>query len=341
MHDEGRILGRSHGDSERLFPHKTNAYAAATSEVYVNGKALKIWEFQQLETLSNPVLRQRALTIRDAVGEAACPPVPSGQSAELIRWILHMQAEVASQKFESGIPKPGRGCAVPAPFLQEAQERPIAATRPLSPRRPAAPFGPRTYESDHKPKRDHYRDLKDQSNEFADAEHHINLGIQSRRPGGEGKKHITPSTNMVNLGMSTADAQGIQTMKANGEGRKYLSCKDTLAEHLYDMESPAPPARRNPPEPEKHVSHTRMDAYGVGAPSVEPSIGGERRRHQPPPDNMVGVGTSGNTEDPKTAGRRHLDCFAGSKATFKAEHDDYRANWKKDPSRLKGASLII
>lgn len=63
--------------------------------------------FCKRQTLNQSALRKRALAgasasldpsaygpeaIRDAVGEAKCPPLPSGRTDDLTRWILRMQA---------------------------------------------------------------------------------------------------------------------------------------------------------------------------------------------------------------------------------------------------------
>jgi len=352
MLQERKVLGQNHGDSDRIFPRKTNAYAAASSEVVVNGKALKMWEFGQLEALSNPVLRQRAMTIRDAVGEAKCPPIPSAQASEMIRWILHMQGQLSSPQLEAGHPKqPGRGLAVPAPFLQESQERPIAPERPVSPRRNALPFGPRTADHQQVSKRDSYHDLKMENREFADVDHHLQLGIQSMRIGGEGRKHIEHPTSMVNMGLSAAEHRGVQTMKEGGEGRRYHRCHDNVAEQKYELQAndlEPPIAEQRPiPEPEKHVSHHRMAGPGTSDPASGHQecgqrceyIGHHRRKHGPPPDHMLGVGVSSHSEDPKN--RRHHDSFHGARASHDDKHDGYNATWKKDPSRLKGSCLRI
>eukprot|EP00929_Paragymnodinium_shiwhaense_P041714 TRINITY_DN21659_c0_g1_i1.p1 TRINITY_DN21659_c0_g1~~TRINITY_DN21659_c0_g1_i1.p1 ORF type:complete len:380 (-),score=61.89 TRINITY_DN21659_c0_g1_i1:88-1170(-) len=346
-----RILGRGYGDADRLFPRFTSAAAACTNELQRDGKTLKLWEYAQLETLSANILRQRCMTIRDFVGVDNCPPMPSSQAQDMIRWILHMQGELTDQRVEVGRPKPGRGNTVPAHFLQESQDRPITRQRVESPRHPHAPFGPRTAPTDHVAKRDSYWDLKESAKEFAEAEHHMRKGITTQRPGGEGRRHIQPESKMMYAGVSNVDAVGIATLRDSGEGRRYLGCSDSLGDQLKEsealnrglLERPGPPAPMA--HPEMHVSHTVMETVGVAAPAREPDVGGERRRHYRLEDHMEGQGTSkmannGHVEDPRK-GRRHLDSFSGARYNNSDKHDNYNAAWRKDPSRLHGSSLII
>merc|ERR1719163_1583503 len=112
------ILGRGEKDHERLFPKYTQAQAACTGEVEINGKILKIWEFSQLETLKVAILRQRAMAIRDAIGEASCPPMPSQQASDMIRWILHMQATLVDQELPLRR-NPMQGSGPSMSFIQE------------------------------------------------------------------------------------------------------------------------------------------------------------------------------------------------------------------------------
>jgi len=285
--------------------------------------------------LSTAVLRQRAIVIRDALGQADCPPLPSGQTQDMIHWILHMQEKLTNNR--PSVARKGHG--VPPTFVQETEGRPIAMKREPSPRSRPAPFGPRVG-SDLDAARDHYDDLLMQRNEFKEAPVH---GIQTMRVGGEGKKHIFPQDNFENSGVSKAQPRGIQTMKNTPEGRRYLQCKDHLSWELHGGgEEPPATASRVRPENTPHVSRDQMASPGVSGPRAEPHIGGERRKHLDPGAHMVSPGVCDVPEAPRPPGRRHLDKFSGgSRNNFGGSHSSYSANWKQDPSKLQGASLII
>jgi hypothetical protein len=242
---DDRLLGGNEDDHERLFPKYTTAQAAATGEVTVNGKTLKIWEFSQLETLKPAVLRQRVMAIRDAVGQDSCPPMPSAQAQDMVRWILHMQAELTN--VEPQVKRNAMQGSGPSPsFLQESQNRPIQKERAASPSAQNLPFGLRKDVPTMDATRDHYDDLLQRKNEFAEVQPR---GIATMRVGGEGRRHITPKDNMLNEGVSSAYPAGIETLKSQGEGRKYLTCQDHLMEQQKEQEAMqrgVPPAANRP-----------------------------------------------------------------------------------------------
>mmetsp|Transcript_10734 Transcript_10734/g.30292 ORF Transcript_10734/g.30292 Transcript_10734/m.30292 type:complete len:375 (-) Transcript_10734:30-1154(-) len=341
--DEGAIFGRRDGDAEKLFPRYTHAAAATTGEVEVNGKVLKIWTYQQLEALNQKVLKDRALAIRDAIGEGRCPPIPSIQAQDLIRWILHMQSELTERKppvgrMAAGGYGNGTGHVVPPSFAQDTKDRPITEDRQPGRRVEHAPFGPRSFHGQEVGK-DRYVDLKLQRNDFAEAP---NLGIQSGRPGGEGRRHLPTPHNMASCGVSTAPPKV-------GEGRRYLSCDDHLMEQKHGVEAPhaprleVPGSPRASAEPVRHVSESHMSGPGVSSPPSEQHVTGQRRRHIATPDRMVNQGTSAPEEADaaRGAGRKYLDSFAGSRSRYGDSHDTYQSTWKKDPSRLLGTSLLV
>jgi len=345
--DKEAIFGRQPGDSESLFPRFTSSSAASTGQATVNGKTIHLWTYGQLETLKAPVLRQRAAAIRDAVGEANCPPMPSAQPQDLVRWILHMQSEITQDHPETGRTGHGSGNVVPTSFAQDAKERPISMNGYDSPQKPHVPFGPGRRQ-DHAATRDNYHDLKHQRNDFAEDK---NEGIVSRRHGGEGRRHLHPETNMVSFGVSSVEKP------LGGEGRRYLGCSDHLMEQKQELvRDPTaggpsmgggggsrPGTARGSDAPAAHVSNCHFERPGVPHEGHEAPIGGERRRHvqQQSDSRMLNVGTADPGHDEsRIGGRKKLDCFAGSKFSQSHEHGGYQSNWKKDPSRLKGTSLI-
>mmetsp|Transcript_48056 Transcript_48056/g.153370 ORF Transcript_48056/g.153370 Transcript_48056/m.153370 type:complete len:369 (-) Transcript_48056:126-1232(-) len=344
--EDEQIMGRQHGDSEKLFPRYTHASAAVTQEVTIGGRVLKLWTFQQLETLSRAVLRDRALDIRGVLGEAQCPPVPSGQREDFIRWILHMQSELAEAEGRSGgrAGARGQGHRVPAAFEQDTKERPITMEGYMTARSEPLPFGPKQGPR-HDATRDHFADLKHQRNDFKEAP---KLGIQTMRPGGEGRRHLPTQHNMVSCGVSAAEPRGIQTLKPTGEGRRYLACDDHLMEQKKELEAieqggyaPPPPMRAGA-DAGPHVSDTHMCALGVADPPREAPVAGDRRRHLHAADRMVNHGTSAPDREVEPRGRKYADGFAGPGATsFGDVHGTYETSWKKDPSRLQGRSLIV
>jgi len=347
---DDKILGRGENDHERLFPKYTTAQAASRGEVIVNGKTLKIWDFSQLETLKPAILRSRAMALRDAVGEANCPPMPSAQASDMIRWILHMQSLLAEEA-------PGchrnamQGSGPPPCFIQESQGRPILDKRPESPERKNLPFGPRKIVGDMETLRDHYSDILGKKKEFAESTPH---GIATLRVGGEGRRHIFPKDNMVSDGVSTADPVGVESMKDQGEGRKYLNQRDHMFEQQWELEGVE---RGVPPQvnrPRQGPESQRRGGQGMGRilnqddpnfalnddPIVERPIGGERKKHTTPEDHMLNNGIADAVEVSNGYGRKHVDNFAGH-TKLSGTQAGYKATWKQDPSRLLGTSLII
>lgn len=367
--EETKILGRNAGDHERLFPKFTTAEPSCTGEVEVNGKKLIIWEFSQLEALKPAVLRHRAMAIRDAVGEVNCPPMPSMQTSDLTRWIIHMQNELTQKDMQvtrsgfsrSGIP----GAGVPPTFKQEHEGRPILPERVASPRSKPAPFGPRKIDDDHgmEATRDHYNDLLEQKKEFTNA--HVQ-GLSTLRVGGEGRKKINHRSNMECSGVSNANPKGIQSMKDTGEGRRYIRPTDNVGDQKREAEdiergrasqvqfSQGIQSGRMGGEGRRQITatdHLFSDSGGYPDRSTvptsldpEPHIGGERKRHMNPGDHMLNHGTAADIENPHgIGGRRHLSSYGGmpSNGSVGGVHDQYRTSWKKDNSRLKGASMIV
>lgn len=335
---QGEIMGRKDGDSQRLFPRFTHASAAATDEVEMNGRALKLWSFSQLETLNSSALRQRAMAIKDILPEGECPPLPSGHCQDLVRWILHMQERItgdAAQEGRSG--GYGNGHLVPPSFAQDTKERPVASRR--SNPGETIPFGARPGPQDMDAQRDHYRDLKLQQNEFKEAKQH---GIESGREGGEGRKHIFPKQNMVCAGMSAAEPQGIETLRNTPEGRRYIPATDNIRDNM-EVAWQQPPIRTAVGGPSHHVGESHLDRADLGCVNNEEMpIGGERRRHANiPEDHFVGQATFQVPEAPNP--RRYLDGF--QKTTLQSSHagsqGSYQSTWKKNPTKLLGSSMIV
>eukprot|EP00928_Gymnodinium_smaydae_P089094 TRINITY_DN73096_c0_g1_i1.p1 TRINITY_DN73096_c0_g1~~TRINITY_DN73096_c0_g1_i1.p1 ORF type:complete len:345 (-),score=44.31 TRINITY_DN73096_c0_g1_i1:122-1156(-) len=341
--DSQEILGRSHGDADKLFPRYTVASAATTGEVEVNGKVLHLWEYAQLEPLSTVILRKRATALRDAIGANNCPPIPCGHSQNLIRYILEMQAQVTNQSLEVGPSKIGSGSNVPVHFMHETKGM-ASGGYPDASKAKAAPFGPRTADHEHRGKRDSFRDLIEHKKEFEDPEPHMNLGIETLRPGGEGRKHFQEDKNIEGCSITPSPKN-----TAVG-GRKYLGCKDSVSEHRAQLDAAAKGLAPHPTEPirrlaggppDKHVSNTKMAQMGIAEPEFEPHIGGERKRHIDQQHHMLHIGTSNQVKEPNSNGRRHLEAFGGPRQNHSDAHASYRASWRKDPSRLHGTSLII
>jgi len=331
----GDIMGRQVGDAERLFPRHTHASAATTGEVEVNGKVLKLWTFSQLETLSSGSLRQRAMAIKDFLGEGQCPPMPSGHCQDLVRWILHMQEQITAEGQREGRSGGyGNGHCVPPSFAQDSKERPIDAAAPAAER---APLSSRQKNPDVTADRDHYDDLKHRRNEFKED---ANCGIISGRAGGEGRRHIFPKQNMVHAGLSSAEPQGIQTLRETQEGRRYIAPEDHIRDEkqMDAVQNAARGARTAVGGPSHHVSENHM-AYQGCTDQDDAPIGGERRRHANiPQDHIVGCGMADGVE--AVHGRKYLDGFHKSDA-HRGRQDVYQSSWKKQPSKLLGSSMIV
>lgn len=323
------IPGRREGDAEKLFPKYSHAAAAVTGEVLIGGKPLKLWTTAQLETLSAPILRQRAIAIRDVVGEAQCPPMPSGRPAEMVRWIMQMQSELTNEAPQHGQAGYGAGHSVLQPFTTQNAERPDTAFRaPPSPLQPASRHG-----ADLTATREQFHNQQ----EYEQGPAH---GVSSGPPD-RAKKHILPKNNMDAAGISTIGEVGIGSLRAGGEGRRYFRPEDHIMAQKQQMVQGYPstasrPAR--PTSPGKHVSDSSLTSPGViHDEAVEAPIMGDRRRRVERPDTITGA----VQQDPR--GRKYLDCFAGARPQFKSpeEGQSYQSTWKKDPVKLKGSSLII
>lgn len=347
--DAEKIFGRGESDHERLFPKYTVAQAASTGEVIVNGKTLKIWEFSQLESLKLAILKQRALAIRDVVGQDNCPPMPSLQHTDMIHWILHMQAELTGAAPEALRRNAMQGSGPSPSFQQETKGRPIEKERPASPPRANLPFGRKAVD-ELDATRDHYSDLLERRKEFKEPQLR---GIATMRVGGEGRRHIFPEDHMVNNGVSAAYPQGIESLKEH-EGRRYLSCKDHLLEQQRELEAMqrgVPPILNRPRQGPESI---RYGGKGMAtilhcddpknplntAPISELPIGGDRKRHINPEDHMLNNGVADAVEGAIGHGKVHVDTFAGH-TQYGATQQPYRPSWKQDPSRLMGSSLII
>eukprot|EP00931_Biecheleriopsis_adriatica_P008349 TRINITY_DN109550_c0_g1_i1.p1 TRINITY_DN109550_c0_g1~~TRINITY_DN109550_c0_g1_i1.p1 ORF type:complete len:364 (-),score=86.06 TRINITY_DN109550_c0_g1_i1:104-1195(-) len=339
----GEIMGRQDGDSEKFFPKFSHASAVTAKEVTVNGKVINIWSFSQLESLSAAALRQRAMAIKDAVGEANCPPLPSGRCDDLTRWILQMQEELTNDRQKEGRSGGyGTGHYVPKSFAQETKE--MSQQREAQPPVPPGSRQPPPLDA----MRDHFQDLKYHQNEFKEAP---NLGIQSLRVGGEGKKHLFPKQNMVASGVSAAEPQGIETLKDQPEGRRYIACPDSIMQQRQENEEhqragyaissrpqATPGVRTAAGGPTRHVSENHFAHFGC-TDAEEAPIGGERRRHANiPQDHFVSHGTFDSSQDP--SGRKYLDGFDKTGA-HAGRQENYRSSWKKNPNRLLGSSMII
>ncbi|CAE7674153.1 Ovca2 [Symbiodinium microadriaticum] len=312
---EGEILGRQDGDARKLFPTYTHASPAATGEVSINGKVLQLWTFSQLETLNQSALRKRALAIRDAIGEAACPSLPSGRCDDLTRWILQMQEQLTNEKPEQGRSGGyGTGHFVPRSFAQETK---ALASHKCS-----------SVAEEVNACRDNYKDLKMQQNDFKEDPR---LGIQTGRAGGEGKRHLFPKQNMVTHGVSAAEPQGIASLRPTPEGRRYIPTVDNLMEQKRENEAreralmaggaagPAPVNR-----PANHISEDHMAHFGC-TNEDEPSLGGRRHANKPR-DHFIGAGTWETTE--AVHGKKYIDGYQ-KMDNHAGRQDTYRTTWRK------------
>jgi len=138
--------------------------------------------------------------------------------------------------------------------------------------------------------RDHYQDLLMRQKEFQEVP---NLGLESMRPGGEGRRHLVPKEHMAVTGVSNVEAVGIESLKTGGEGRRHFTPQDHLMEQQREMEAlaqrPASAGPVTPHVPENHVSRSHLTYQGIaGDEVVEAPIGGERRRHADVVDHMQG-----------------------------------------------------
>lgn len=367
--EDPRHLGQTEGDHARIFPTSTVASAASSGEVQVNGRVVRIWEFSQLETLAVPILRQRAMAIKDAIGDG-CPPLPSAQRNDLIRWILHMQEKLTHRDVGVG----RQGSNVPNSFKQDHMDRPIQDHLQQGRKSEQAPFGPRSIRG-AMPQRNNYGDLLAQKGEFADVPA---MGLQSMRAGGEGRRVLRPQDSMIAQGVSGVDNHGVQTLKPGSEGRKYLMCDDNIGaqkreqqaildgEKQFEAYDPAAEfcgtsgsgLLRSGGEGMRHIGCKDTMAQIVGGFQDEPGMGAYqepynagncRRKNIPTHDHMINHGTG---DDPKVASfgpsgsgarpvRQQMGSFNGAVQNFKGTDNTYSRSWKKDPSRLQGTSLII
>jgi hypothetical protein len=340
--EEGqRILGRGEHDHAGIFPRFTTASAACAGEVQVNGRSIKIWEFTQLEGLAVPILRQRAMAIKDALGNA-CPPLPSSQRQQLIQWILHMQGQLTQKQAPVG--RQG----VPKSFDFDSQKHPIQQSLERRDKDKAqdVPFGPRFHDTSQlaHPGRDRLGDLLAQRNEFEGVPA---IGLQSMRNGGEGRRSLKPQDNMDAMGLSNSTVQGIQSLKGTGEGRRFIAPEDHVASQKRDMEAEYRGdvvVQRPPPAPATGMKHIltpdHVDFAGESLPLVEPNIGETRRKHISPTDHMVGHGIAHDPAARNRPLRKQMQTFSGAKASFSGTHGQYEAGWKSNPSRLHGTSML-
>mmetsp|Transcript_62209 Transcript_62209/g.100668 ORF Transcript_62209/g.100668 Transcript_62209/m.100668 type:complete len:361 (-) Transcript_62209:65-1147(-) len=334
------IMGRKEGDAQRLFPIFTHASAATTKEVTINGKVLKLWTFSQLESLNAAALRQRAMDIRDVCGEAGCPPIPSGRTQDLTRWILHMQEQL-SQEPQQPIGRSGgygTGHFVPPSFAQDHKDRPIGMDRPAPQQQ--IPFGNRPVPADLNGNRSNVFSQNGNSEELT--------ARQSRRS-------LQPQQNMDNVGVSAADPQGIATLRDGGEGRRYFEVPDTVNQELRQpaLRGDVPWVRSTPRVaaggPVAHVSDNHFSKDAVFSPEFDAEdqrCCGERKRAtgDGAKDHFLNLGTTAGQQEAVPSGRKYLDGFQGQArvgSMGSGHQDSYRSNWKKDPSKLLGSSMIV
>eukprot|EP00933_Yihiella_yeosuensis_P008396 TRINITY_DN11380_c0_g1_i1.p1 TRINITY_DN11380_c0_g1~~TRINITY_DN11380_c0_g1_i1.p1 ORF type:complete len:410 (+),score=90.24 TRINITY_DN11380_c0_g1_i1:218-1447(+) len=253
---EGEIMGRSHGDADKLFPRYTHASAATTGEINVNGKPLKLWTFTQLESLKSTALRQRVLAIKDLLG-GDCPALPSGQPADMTRWIIHMQEQLTNQQAQEsrfGGYGAGNVNVVPTSFARETEERPISPKAAAS---PDANEVARSAEEGQERRAMKMRHLR----ESCDQEQEEGRGIVSGRYGGEGRKHLSPRQHIVQN--NVVDGQ-----EAPG-GRRYIPCRDNMFHQQAELEAMQQPGwkpfneqqrslRRAAPDAETHAAAGRQ-----------------------------------------------------------------------------------
>jgi hypothetical protein len=342
MMENRKPLGKTEGDSALLFPVHTHASSPCVNELQVNGKNVQIWDYTQLECLTTPVLRQRMLGIIEALGADNCPPPPSNQAPDLIRWILHMQEEITGDNLQvnrtnAGIPR----------WLEQEDEWSPLKKKARTPQ-PPAPFGRKmTRASELDAARDHYWDMRHNQREYAND---MVFGIESARVGGEGKRHLQPAKNMHCTGISTAPDLGIETQKEGGEGRRYIRPRDNINEQAEENEAffrgqaelpTLPSPRRHMSENATFAGHGTREAMGTGRPDVVPGNVNlfDRKRHLECEDHMMYAGTA-DCESWERPGRKNQDAFSPNNSTrTRGEDPEYQASWRQNPSRLHGRSM--
>mmetsp|Transcript_27215 Transcript_27215/g.63383 ORF Transcript_27215/g.63383 Transcript_27215/m.63383 type:complete len:352 (+) Transcript_27215:64-1119(+) len=344
--EEDSPLGRGEYDHATIFPKYSTAAPSSTSETVVNGKTLNIWEYGQLENLSVPVLRQRALVLRDTVGEASCPVMPSTQRMDLIRWILHVQNEITSGSLRAG----RSGAGVPRSFLAENQERPLSPDRAASQRAKPAPFGPRSARTDFQAARDNYGQMLQQQHDMGDAV----AGVASNDAKVNGRRAIATAETLKSNGMKACVSDGVDDATGRPlEGRRYLGCKDSIGEHRKEAERGGPPA----PNIRRGAESTRGDADGMrsvfsptNGSGVAAAIGssapddhwlGDRKKRVDMAGRGGAAAPSAQDVQPAAGAAPRRAPFAGPDGNFKGVDPQYKPNWRQDPSRLMGSSLLV
>lgn len=339
------------GGMDKLFPVASQAAAASYATVEVNGQLLEIWNYRQLEFLDKNGLRQRAMKLRDLLGPDNCPPMPSMQRDDTIRWILHVQSHITGRdiRFEYGAPRY---------MVREEFRRPlgvVALEEQYDDERAPGnfPFGRRNI-----PTKDHLEVLFDGSLKTKEDMTWRDEGIETLRPGGEGRRHIVPEAHMLNEGVADVGEEGIETLKPGGEGRRHLRPEDHfLNEGVTNAGDEGIETMRTGGEGRRHIQpYDHMITEGtadidighhlVTDRFVDVHVTGDRKRHIPGTDHMVNVGVSSVQSEKNEAeaghahGRKHVTYYSGPRFGSNGVQVPYHSTWKRDPSRLSGNTMI-
>lgn len=334
------------GGMDTHFPRNSSAEAAATQAVEINGQTIQIWQYRQLEFLDRQGLRQRAMRLRDIIGQERLPPIPSMQRDDTIRWILHVQSQITGGhiRFDYGAPRY---------MLREEARRPLGEIA-HEPEHQPFPFGRRTI-----PTKDHLEVLFDGSLKTAEDMVWRDEGIESLRPGGEGRRHILPEDHMINEGVADVGEEGIETLRPGGEGRRSIQPEDHFVnEGTVNVGEEGIETLRAGGEGRRHIQpfdHMITEGTADIDPGhhlvtdrpVDIHVTGDRKRHIPTPDHMINFGLASTQNERNEAeaghghGRKHVGAYySGPRFSSNGFQEHYHSVWKRDPSRLSGNNMI-
>lgn len=353
-------LGVPRGAMEEVFPRISCAEPAAQEEILVKGRPLQLWNYKQLEFLNTAGLRQRVLELRDRLGAERCPPLPSMQRDDTIRWILHVQGNLTGKDMRFGY-------GAPRSVVREDARRPFKEVPPHEPQHGSQiPFG--LGPGLPKVNKDHLEVYFDGPLVDRDDIAWRGEGIETLHPGGEGRRHIQPTDHMLNEGVADNlngyAEEGIETLRHGGEGRRHIQPKDHFVNEGTVYRGPGYAGQegietvRPGGEGRKHIqppAHMLAEGFAALDPGhhlvtdriADVHVTGDRKRHIGVPDHMINVGTANRQPEKNEAeagqmhGRRHVNYFTGPQLGGAGEREVYHpGHWKRDPSRLGGNSMI-
>eukprot|EP00747_Dinoflagellata_sp_TGD_P163261 gnl/TRDRNA2_/TRDRNA2_181740_c0_seq1.p1 gnl/TRDRNA2_/TRDRNA2_181740_c0~~gnl/TRDRNA2_/TRDRNA2_181740_c0_seq1.p1 ORF type:complete len:170 (+),score=33.97 gnl/TRDRNA2_/TRDRNA2_181740_c0_seq1:71-580(+) len=91
------------------------------------GKEITMFTFKQLEPMGNKALRDRAMNMRDAVGQEQLPPMPR-QHETIVKWILDVQCALVRETMGMNLTPLDFG--MPATLMGGAVAGPVGDPRP-------------------------------------------------------------------------------------------------------------------------------------------------------------------------------------------------------------------